>query len=429
MTDQHDDVTELRLSVTASDYDVALAFYRDQLGLREQASYASPGGRLTILAAGRATLELADAAYAAYIDEVEVGRRVAGPVRVAFEVADCGTVTDRLARAGAEVVAPPTRTPWESLNARLEGPAGLQLTIWSDDAGAAPRSVEEVVAGPEWVSDGPSRVDGPVHLADADPTWQETGAQRVAAVRSALGPAALLVEHAGSTSIPGLVAKPIVDLVLAVADPDDEASYVDPLAPLGFVLRHREPDWHDHRLLKLSDPSAAPQVNLHVFRIGCLEIDRILAFRDHLRADPDDLALYQRTKQGLARRSWELVQQYADAKGPVVEQILVRALRRLEGPVPGVHVLLPAADDRAEALAGTLGLPLLDLAELAAVVGDPARTQQLVAVVAGRSPASVVRGDTPATALPGRVLQVDAALPTDLDALARAVRQLARYAG
>src|SRR5690349_6002174 len=129
MTDHADGVTELRLSVTAPDYDEALAFYRDELGLREHASYSSPGGRLTILAAGRATLELADPAYAAYIDEVEVGRRVAGPVRVAFEVADSGAVTDRLARAGAQVVAPPTRTPWDSLNARLEGPAGLQLTV------------------------------------------------------------------------------------------------------------------------------------------------------------------------------------------------------------------------------------------------------------------------------------------------------------
>src|SRR5690348_5778653 len=108
MADQQDEVTELRLSVTAPDYDEALTFYRDQLGLREQASYSSPGGRLTILAAGRATLELADPSYAAYIDEVEVGRRVAGHVRVAFEVTDSAEVADRLARAGAEVVAPPT---------------------------------------------------------------------------------------------------------------------------------------------------------------------------------------------------------------------------------------------------------------------------------------------------------------------------------
>src|SRR3954447_678561 len=378
MTDQHDDVIELRLSVTAPDYDKALAFYRDQLGLREQASYSSPGGRLTILAAGRATLELADPAYAAYIDEVEVGRRMAGPARVAFEVADCAAVTDRLARAGAEVVAPPTRTPWDSLNARLEGPAGLQLTVWSDAGGDVTRSVEEVMAGPEWVTAGPTRVDGPVLLVDPDPGWAATGARLAAEVRAALGPVAMLVEHAGSTAVPGLMAKPIVDLLLAVPDPTDEVSYVDPLVPLSYALRHREPHWHEHRLLKPLDPAAVPQVNLHVFRIGSVEIDRMLAFRDHLRANADDLALYQRTKQGLARRSWELVQQYADAKGPVVEDIVARALRRDSVPVAGVHVVLPDDDDRAVDLAVSLGVPLLDLADLVAATGDPDAARRVV---------------------------------------------------
>jgi len=135
MTDQIP-VRQLRLCVTASDYDEALRFYRDVLGLPEQASYTSPpsapGGRVTILEAGVATLELADPTYAAYIDDVEVGTRVAGPVRVAFEVADSPAVTARLADAGAEVVAPPTRTPWDSLNARLAAPGGLQLTIFAE---------------------------------------------------------------------------------------------------------------------------------------------------------------------------------------------------------------------------------------------------------------------------------------------------------
>ena len=126
------DVTELRLVVTAPDYDEALRFYRDALGLRERAAYASPGGRVTILEAGRATLELADPPHAAYIDDVEVGRRVAGHVRVAFEVGDAVAATDSLASAGATVLAGPTPTPWQSLNARLDGPAGLQLTLFSD---------------------------------------------------------------------------------------------------------------------------------------------------------------------------------------------------------------------------------------------------------------------------------------------------------
>lgn len=125
-------VTELRLVVTAPDYDEALAFYRDVLGLPERVAYASPGGRVTILEAGRATLELADAPHAAYIDDVEVGQRVADHVRVAFEVGDTTAATARLAAAGATVIADPTRTPWRSVNSRLQGPAGLQLTLFSD---------------------------------------------------------------------------------------------------------------------------------------------------------------------------------------------------------------------------------------------------------------------------------------------------------
>ena len=127
------DVRELRLVVTVDDYDQALAFYRDQLGLEQQAAYAAPnGGRVTLLAAGRATVELADAAQADFIDEVEVGRRVAGRIRVAFEVPDTESATQRLADAGAEVIAEPRRTPWNSLNSRLSAPGPLQLTLFQE---------------------------------------------------------------------------------------------------------------------------------------------------------------------------------------------------------------------------------------------------------------------------------------------------------
>jgi lactoylglutathione lyase len=126
-----DEVTELRLVVTADDYDEALTFYRDVLGLHEKEAYASEDGRVSILEAGRATLELSDPPHAAYIDEVEVGRRVAGHVRVAFRVADTVRATATLTDAGADLVAPPVVTPWRSLNSRLEGPAGLQLTLFS----------------------------------------------------------------------------------------------------------------------------------------------------------------------------------------------------------------------------------------------------------------------------------------------------------
>lgn len=125
-------VRELRLVVTAADYDTALAFYRDVLGLPEREAYSTPDGRVTILEAGRATLEIADPAQADFIDEVEVGRRVAGHIRVAFEVADSAATTRALADAGAEVIAEPTRTPWNSLNARLEAPGDLQLTLFQE---------------------------------------------------------------------------------------------------------------------------------------------------------------------------------------------------------------------------------------------------------------------------------------------------------
>jgi predicted enzyme related to lactoylglutathione lyase len=131
MTDEPG-VRELRLVVTAADYDEALHFYRDVLGLTERGAFASPDGRVTILDAGRATLELTDPHHADFIDEVEVGRRVAGHIRVAFQVDDSVAMTSKLAAAGAEVVAEPTRTPWNSLNSRLEAPGALQLTLFTE---------------------------------------------------------------------------------------------------------------------------------------------------------------------------------------------------------------------------------------------------------------------------------------------------------
>ncbi|MET9964542.1 VOC family protein [Streptomyces sp. NPDC006356] len=125
-------VRELRLVVTAADYGEALRFYRDVLGLPERAAFSSPDGRVTILDAGRATLELTDPNHAEFIDEVEVSRRVAGHVRVAFQVDDSTAMTARLAAAGAEVLAEPTRTPWNSLNSRLEAPGALQLTLFTE---------------------------------------------------------------------------------------------------------------------------------------------------------------------------------------------------------------------------------------------------------------------------------------------------------
>jgi predicted enzyme related to lactoylglutathione lyase len=132
-----DRVLEMRLVVTATDYEAALVFYRDVLGMPELGVFTSAGGRVSILDAGRATLEIADPPHAAYVDEVEVGQRVSGHIRVAFQVGDAETATDRAIGAGAELIARPVETPWRSLNSRLAGPAGLQLTLFEElDAGA-----------------------------------------------------------------------------------------------------------------------------------------------------------------------------------------------------------------------------------------------------------------------------------------------------
>lgn len=125
-------VRQLRLVVTAEDYDEALRFYQDVLGMPQEAAFVAEGGRVTILDAGRATLELTDPVHAAYIDRVEVGRRVAGHIRVALEVDDSRAATDAAVAAGAELIAAPVRTPWDSLNARLEGPGDLQLTLFTE---------------------------------------------------------------------------------------------------------------------------------------------------------------------------------------------------------------------------------------------------------------------------------------------------------
>jgi predicted enzyme related to lactoylglutathione lyase len=125
-------VRQLRVVVTAEDYDLAVRFYRDVLGMPEEGAFAAEGGHVTILDAGRATLEITDPAHAAYIDRVEVGRRVAGHIRIALEVTDARAATNRAIAAGASLVAEPVVTPWNSLNSRLEAPASLQLTLFEE---------------------------------------------------------------------------------------------------------------------------------------------------------------------------------------------------------------------------------------------------------------------------------------------------------
>jgi GrpB-like predicted nucleotidyltransferase (UPF0157 family) len=161
-----------------------------------------------------------------------------------------------------------------------------------------------------------------IYLAPYDSEWPAQFYRLANRIRGAIKHKALLLEHVGSTSIPGLSAKPIIDMVLAVADPTDESAYIPPLEGSGFVLRIREPDWFEHRLLKSRDIPG----NLHVFTNGCEEIERMLVFRDWLRTHEGDRRLYEQRKRELAGRIWKYRQHYADAKTVVVEEILARAM-------------------------------------------------------------------------------------------------------
>jgi GrpB-like predicted nucleotidyltransferase (UPF0157 family) len=166
------------------------------------------------------------------------------------------------------------------------------------------------------------RVDGPIQLAEYDPRWPALYEREASRIRSLLGERVLLLEHAGSTSVPGLAAKPIIDIVLGVADPADEPAYVPAMEAGGYVLRIREPDWFEHRVFKGPDTD----VNLHVFAADSPEIVRMLAFRDRLRTHHDERRRYEAAKRELAARDWTYVQEYADAKGEVVEGIIARAM-------------------------------------------------------------------------------------------------------
>jgi GrpB-like predicted nucleotidyltransferase (UPF0157 family) len=190
------------------------------------------------------------------------------------------------------------------------------------------------------VTIGPRRrVDGPIHLADYDPDWPLNYVREALRVRGILGDRVRLLEHVGSTSVPGLPAKPIIDMLLAVADSADEPAFVPSLEAGGYVLRIREPDWHEHRLLKGPDTD----VNLHVFSVDSPEIERMLAFRDRLRMHDDERCLYEDAKRDLAARDWTYVQDYADAKGEVVEEIIERAFASNLGSGAGRGALTSGA--------------------------------------------------------------------------------------
>jgi GrpB-like predicted nucleotidyltransferase (UPF0157 family) len=180
---------------------------------------------------------------------------------------------------------------------------------------------EELVA----ITVGPlERLDGPVTLVESSPQWPTLFDREAARIRRALGNRALRIEHVGSTAVPSLAAKPIIDIALVVADSGDEPAYVPALEAVGYRLRLRTPDWDEHRMFKGPDTD----VNLHVFSPGSNEVTRLVCFRDHLRADAADRERYAAEKRHLAGRHWAFMQHYADAKTRVVEDILIRARPR-----------------------------------------------------------------------------------------------------
>jgi GrpB-like predicted nucleotidyltransferase (UPF0157 family) len=176
-----------------------------------------------------------------------------------------------------------------------------------------------------WVVE-PPKLAGKIQVADYDTDWPRRFQREADRIRAVLGDRVVQLEHVGSTSVPGLAAKPIIDIMLIVPDSADEPAYLPDLEAAGYVLVIREPDWYQHRCFKGPDTN----INLHVYSPGCPEIERYLLFRDRLRGHPGDREHYQRVKRELAERDWTYVQQYADAKTEVVEAIIARA--REAGP-------------------------------------------------------------------------------------------------
>jgi len=173
----------------------------------------------------------------------------------------------------------------------------------------------------DWIVP-PVPFSGRIELVEYDTAWPRRYDAVAARIRSALGDTAIVLEHAGSTSVPGLAAKPVIDVVLGVPDATDEAAYVPALEAAGFEFAIREPEWFEHRLFR----DREPRVNLHTFSADCEEIGRMVAFRDWLRTHAEDRELYEGEKRRLAEQTWNTVQDYADAKTEVVREIVGRAL-------------------------------------------------------------------------------------------------------
>jgi len=160
-----------------------------------------------------------------------------------------------------------------------------------------------------------------IRIVNYDPAWPRKFETHQGVIVNAIGDAALRIEHIGSTSAPGLAAKPIIDMLLAVKNSADEPTYLPQLEAAGYVLRVREPDWNEHRMMRTPEKD----VHIHVYSAGCEEIERNLTFRDRLRTDVRDRSRYEATKLALARNDWPDMNAYANAKMEVIESIIEAA--------------------------------------------------------------------------------------------------------
>jgi GrpB-like predicted nucleotidyltransferase (UPF0157 family) len=160
-----------------------------------------------------------------------------------------------------------------------------------------------------------------IKIVDYNEEWPMKFDAHARVIAGALGKAALRIEHVGSTSVPGLAAKPIIDILVVVQDSADELTYLPRLEVAGYVLRVREPEWNEHRMFR----THGGDVHVHIYSDGCLEIQRVLTFRDHLRININDRRRYEQTKRELAAREWSDMNEYADAKSGVIESIIAAA--------------------------------------------------------------------------------------------------------
>ena len=170
---------------------------------------------------------------------------------------------------------------------------------------------------------GPEKRD--IKIVEYNPTWPKKFQEHAEIIRTALGSTALKIEHIGSTSVPGLAAKPIIDILVVVPNSSDEDAYLTQLESAGYVLRVREPDFYEHRMMRTPEKD----VHIHIYSPDSPEVERYLLLRDELQSNPEALTRYEAVKRELAENDWSDMNEYADAKTKVVEEIIESARKNL----------------------------------------------------------------------------------------------------